>query len=105
MINQPSVTFHPSIKNSSSRRGNSRTNEGRGSWKVTTILLLSLCLLLEINSLQSAEALSQSDSINAAINWLMLHQQSDGSYGSFTEPQTATAAYAMWIRFQDTTKV
>jgi len=72
---------------------------------VTTILLLSLCLLLEINSLQSAEALSQSVSINAAINWLMLHQQSDGSYGSFTEPQTAPAAYAMWIRFQDTTKV
>ncbi len=72
---------------------------------MTTILLLSLCLLVEINSLQSAEALSQSDSINAAINWMMLHQQSDGSYGSFTEPQTAPAAYAMWIRFQDTTKV
>jgi prenyltransferase beta subunit len=72
---------------------------------VTTILLLSLCLLLEVNLLQSAEALSQNDSITAAINWLMLHQQSDGSYGSFTEPQTAPAAYAMWIRFQDSTKV
>jgi len=35
----------------------------------------------------------------------MLHQQSDGSYGSFTEPQTGPAAYAMWIRFQDTAKV
>jgi prenyltransferase beta subunit len=72
---------------------------------VTTILLLSLCLLVEVNLLQSAEALSQNDSINAAINWLMLHQQSDGSYGSFTEPQTPPAVYAMWIRFQDTTKV
>ena len=35
----------------------------------------------------------------------MVNQQSNGSYGSFTEPQTAPAAYAMWIRFQDTTKV
>jgi len=60
---------------------------------------------VEANLLQSAEALSQNDSIAAAINWLMLHQQSDGSYGSFTEPQTAPAAYAMWIRFQDTNKV
>ncbi len=60
---------------------------------------------MEANLLQSAEALSQNDSIAAAINWLMLHQQSDGSYGSFTEPQTAPAAYAMWIRFQDTNKV
>jgi prenyltransferase beta subunit len=72
---------------------------------VTTILLLSLCLLIELDLLQSAEALSQNDSITAAINWLMLHQQSDGSYGSFSEPQTAPAAYAMWIRFQDTAKV
>jgi len=72
---------------------------------MTTILLLSLCVLVEVNLLQSAEALSQNDSINAAINWLMLHQQSDGSYGSFTEPQTAPAAYAMWIRFQDSAKV
>ena len=72
---------------------------------MTTILLLSLCLLVEVNLIQSAEALSQNDSIAAAISWLMLHQQSDGSYGSFTEPQTAPAAYAMWIRFQDTAKV
>jgi prenyltransferase beta subunit len=72
---------------------------------VKTILLLSLCLLIEVNLLQSAEALSQNDSIAAAVNWLMLHQQSDGSYGSFSEPQTAPAAYAMWIRFQDSTKV
>jgi len=72
---------------------------------VTTILLLSLCLLVEFNLLQTAEALGQNDAISAAINWLMLHQQSDGSYGSFTEPQTAAAAYAMWIRLQDSTKV
>jgi prenyltransferase beta subunit len=72
---------------------------------VTTIILLSLCLLVEVNLIQSAEALSQNDSITAAISWLMLHQQSDGSYGSFTEPQTAPAAYAIWIRFQDTAKV
>lgn len=97
------MKFHPSIKSRSSRRG--RTNKGHGNWKVTTILLLSLCILVEVNLLQSAEALTQNDSISAAINWLMLNQQSNGSYGSFTEPQTAPAAYAMWIRFQDTTKV
>ena len=72
---------------------------------MTTILLLSLCLLVEFNLLQTAEALGQNDAISVAINWLMLHQQSDGSYGSFTEPQTAPAAYAMWIRLQDSTKV
>jgi prenyltransferase beta subunit len=105
MINHVPVKLCPSIKNRSSRKPNSRTKRSRGGWKVTTILLLSLCLLLEVNLLQSAEALSQNDSITAAINWLMLHQQSDGSYGSFTEPQTAPAAYAMWIRFQDSTKV
>jgi len=55
--------------------------------------------------LQSAQALSQTDSINAALNWLAVNQQSNGSYGSFTEPQTAPAAYAMWIRFQDASKV
>jgi prenyltransferase beta subunit len=104
-INHAPVTFRPSIKNRSSRQPNSRTNRARGGWKVKTILLLSLCLLIEVNLLQSAEALSQNDSIAAAINWLMLHQQSDGSYGSFTEPQTAPAAYGMWIRFQDTAKV
>ena len=104
-INQTPAKFHPSIKNPYSRRGNSRTNRGRGSWKVTTILLLSLSLLVEVDLLQSTEALTQNDSITAAINWLMLNQQSNGSYGSFTEPQAAPAAYAMWIRFQDTTKV
>ncbi len=104
-INQTPVKFHPSIKNRSSHRGNPRTNKDRSSSKVTTILLLSLCLLVEVNLIQSAEALTQNDSITAAINWLMLNQQSNGSYGSFTEPQTAPAAYAMWIRFQDTTKV
>ena len=72
---------------------------------MTTILLLSLCLLVEFNLLQTAEALGQNDAISVAINWLMLHQQSDGSYGSFTEPQTAAAAYDMWIRLQDSTKV
>ena len=70
-----------------------------------TVLLLSLCILVEVNLLQSAGALTQNDSINAAINWLMVNQQSNGSYGSFTEPQTAPAAYAMWIRIQDTAKV
>jgi prenyltransferase beta subunit len=72
---------------------------------MTAVLLLSLCLLTEADLVWTAEALSQNDSINAALTWLMLNQQSNGSYGSFTEPQTAPAAYAMWIRFLDSTKV
>jgi prenyltransferase beta subunit len=72
---------------------------------MTAVLLLSLFLVVNVELLESAQALSQNDSINAALNWLMLNQQSNGSYGSFTEPQTGPAAYGMWIRFQDTTKV
>jgi prenyltransferase beta subunit len=72
---------------------------------MTAILLLSLFLIVEVDLLESAQALSQNDSINAALNWLMVNQQSNGSYGSFTEPQTAPAAYGMWIKFQDNTKV
>lgn len=64
-----------------------------------------MCILVEVDLLQSAEALTQNDAITAAINWLMVNQQSNGSYGIFTESQTAPAAYAMWIRFQDTAKV
>ena len=64
-----------------------------------------MCVLVEGNLLQSAEALTQNDAISAAINWLMLNQQSNGSYGIFSESQTAPAAYAMWIRLQDTAKV
>jgi prenyltransferase beta subunit len=60
---------------------------------------------VEFDLVGTAEALSQSDSINAALNWLMLNQQSNGSYGGFTEPQTAPAVYGMWIRFQDNAKV
>lgn len=80
-------------------------SKSRGRWKVTTILLLSLCILVEVNLFQSAEALSQNDAITAATNWLMLNQQSNGSYGIFSESQTAPAAYAMWIRVQDIAKV
>ena len=68
---------------------------------MTAILLLSLFLVVDVNLLESAQALGQNDSINAALSWLMLNQQSNGSYGSFTEPQTAPAAYGMWIRVQD----
>ncbi len=51
--------------------------------------------------LPKAHGLSQNDSIAAALSWLSSHQLSDGSYGAFTEPQTAPAAYALWIRSSD----
>jgi A-macroglobulin TED domain len=72
---------------------------------MTAVLFLSLCVLVEINLVQSAEALGQTDSINAAINWMMFNQQSNGSYGGFTEPQTAPADHGMWIKLGDTAKV
>jgi len=96
------------IKHSYSRRTpdhRSREAEARGNWKITAIIILSLILSAEVNFVQSAQALDQSDAITAALNWLMMNQQSNGSYGSFTEPQTAPAAYAMWIRLLNSPKV
>jgi prenyltransferase beta subunit len=68
-------------------------------------VLIGLCILTSISWLQQARALGQNDAILAALNWLSSHQQADGSYGSLTEPQTAAAADALWVRFQDSSNV
>jgi prenyltransferase beta subunit len=64
---------------------------------------------LTVASLQSGPAQTASavlsDPTSAALNWLITHQQSNGSYGSCTEPQTAPAAYALWIRDQESSIV
>ncbi len=41
---------------------------------------------------------SRTSSIDSAITWLVSHELSDGSYGFYSAPQTASAANAMWIR-------
>src|SRR5579864_6601047 len=101
---RPVPTFKHSKSQRSSDRGFRKTNL-RGGGKIAAVIILALVLLAEVNFVQSAQALDQSDAITAALNWLMLNQQSNGSYGSFTEPQTAPAAYAMWIRFLNSPKV
>jgi prenyltransferase beta subunit len=67
--------------------------------------LLSLFLLSEASLFQPVSALTLSDSITAALNWLISNQQPNGSYGTFSELQVAPAAYALWIHYQDSANV
>lgn len=62
-------------------------------------------LLLSGALIQSPHGLSQSDAINAASNWLLSHQLSDGSYGGFSEGQTAPAAYGLWLKYGNSAHV
>ncbi len=48
---------------------------------------------------------TRTSAINSALNWLIVHQLPDGSYGSFSELQVAPAADALWIRFRDSSNV
>ena len=48
------------------------------------------------SSIQAVPAVS-GDPVSVALTWLISHQQSNGSYGFFSEPQTAPAMYALWI--------
>lgn len=75
------------------------TRRSYGALLIICTLLTGVCLV------PHARALSQTDAITAALNWLLSKQLSDGSYGSFTEPETAPAAYALWIKYQDSTNV
>lgn len=73
--------------------------------KVIAGVLIGLVLLTSIGWPPQALALGQNDAITAALNWLTSHQQADGSYGSFSEPQTAPAAYALWLQSHDSSNV
>jgi hypothetical protein len=59
-------------------------------------LALVILALIGSGSIQAVPAAS-SDPVSAALAWLISNQQSNGSYGSFSEPQTAPAMYALWI--------
>lgn len=73
--------------------------------RLSATVLIALAVLTGFSLAPPAHGLSQSDAITSALNWLSTKQLSDGSYGSFTEPETAPAAYALWIRSQDSTNV
>ena len=79
------------------------TTRSRLVSRITVCMLIGLCLAAGFSQFPSVKATRQSDAINAALSWLVAHQLADGSYGAFTEPQTAPAAYALWIKFQDST--
>lgn len=57
------------------------------------------------SSASDVSAVSRTDAIDSALNWLITRQQADGSYGSLTELQTAPAAYSLWIRNRDASNV
>ncbi len=54
-------------------------------------------LLIYPNSVAAPNTASPGSAVSPALNWLLTHQLSDGSYGSCTEIETAPAAYALWI--------
>ncbi len=67
--------------------------------------LVILLSLLIFSSVQPVRAVTRTNAINSALNWLTGHQLSDGSYGLYTELQAAPAADALWIRYKDTGNV
>jgi prenyltransferase beta subunit len=86
--------------------GNRRNRqESRITIHSVPIILVAISLLSSLTLVPHAQGLSQNDAIAAALGWLSSHQLSDGSYGGFTEPQTAPAAQALWIRSSDSPNV
>ena len=67
--------------------------------------LIAITLATTVTLVPRAQGLSQNDAIAAALGWLSTHQLIDGSYGGFTEPQTAPAAYGLWIKYADSARV
>jgi len=70
----------------------------------TRVLVVIALIITGSGLVQNAPALS-SDPISTALSWLTSHAQSNGSYGAFSEPQTAPAAFALWIRSGNSTLV
>lgn len=85
--------YAPSIQGNSSRRNSS--SRGPGSLR-TLILALVMAILILACSIQGVPAVS-GNPVSDARTWLISNQQSNGSYGAFSEPQTAPAMYALWI--------
>jgi hypothetical protein len=75
--------------------------------KPLSAILLSVLVLtaLPAGLIPRVYAGTRTSAINSALNWLTTNQHSDGSYGFFTEPETAPAANALWIRYRDAPSV
>jgi prenyltransferase beta subunit len=75
--------------------------------KLVSAILLSFLALttLQAGLISRVHAGTRTSAINSALNWLTTNQQSDGSYGLYTELQAAPAADALWIRFKDSGNV
>jgi prenyltransferase beta subunit len=75
--------------------------------KPLSAILLSFLVLtaLPTGLIPRVYAGTRTSAINSALNWLITNQHSDGSYGSFTEHETAPAANALWIRYRDVSSV
>ena len=84
---------------------NIRRPASRSAIKIMPVVLIGLSLLADVGLIPQAKAFNQNDAITSALGWLSAHQQPNGSYGGFTEPQTAPAAHALWIRFQNSPSV
>jgi uncharacterized membrane protein YgdD (TMEM256/DUF423 family) len=61
--------------------------------------------LLTGNLSMAPVAGSPSSPTSSALSWLLTHQLSDGSYGSCSELETAPAALALWIAYDDSSNV
>ena len=70
-------------------------SEPRKFFKLVIFIALAVSLP-QVGLLHAASAKGTS-SIDRALNWLVSNQLPDGSYGAFTEHQTAAAADALWI--------
>ncbi len=68
----------------------------RGPFKVIIFIALLAVSLPQVGLLHSASA-KETTTVSAALNWLVHNQQMDGSYGAYTEHETAAAADALWI--------
>ncbi len=64
--------------------------------KVIVFIALVAVSLPQAGLLSSAAA-KETTPVSAALNWLVQRQQADGSYGAYTEHQTAAAADALLI--------
>ncbi len=72
--------------------------------KVVIFIALLAVSLPQLGLLNSASA-KETASVSRALNWLVNHQQADGSYGAFTEHETAAAADALWIGMRRSSSV
>lgn len=75
--------------------------------KIQILSIALVCITLSTLSvgLTATAAGSPTTATTAALSWLVTHRLSDGSYGGCSEIQTAPAAYALWLAYNDSPNV